>query len=63
MPINELILEDDSVKYFIDSEIYGESVIDVLVNLFSSKLNRKLGYYRYIESLGGEPLDDFLVFD
>lgn len=62
MPINELILQDDSVKFLISSEVYGESIIDVQVNLFSSKLKKNLGYYRYIENLAGEPLDDFLVF-
>ncbi len=61
--INDLILQDDSVKFFIDSEEYGESIIDVRVNLFSRKLKKYLGYYRYIESLDGKPLDDYLVFD
>jgi len=63
VPINELVLQDDSVKIFIDSKVYGESIIAVRINLFSSELNKSIGYYRYIENIAGEPIDDFLAFE
>ncbi len=57
-----LILKNDSVKIIIDHEAYGESIIDVRINLLNIELDEIIGHYRYIENLEGDPLDDFLFF-
>lgn len=60
--IDKLVLKNDSVKIFIESDMYGESVLDIRVNLFSSTSSKLIGHYRYIESFAGEALDDYLDF-
>ncbi len=62
VPIESLILKEESISILFDSESYDDYIVDVTISLFSEKLNKQIGYYRLIENLNREYLDEFLVF-
>jgi len=62
VPFSDLILQNESINFIVNSDVFGETIIDVRIKLYSRKLKKQLGSYRYVENLNGEPIDDFLIF-
>ncbi len=60
--LDELELAKESIRIEFDSAEYGELIFDTKFKILNLNTKESIGYYRCIENLEGDFVDDFLVF-